>query len=89
MIIFIDHDGTYSEDPFLWNRFIKMAVERDHEVHMVTLRHEYEPISDPPCLVHYTGRKAKADFMEAKGFPSHGIVWVDDMPWFLYNNAEG
>ena len=87
MLIFIDHDGTYNADPVLWNTFIKHALSRGHEMHMVTLRHEHETLENMPCQVHYTGRKAKADFMEAKGFPKHSIVWIDDMPWFLYNDA--
>ena len=87
MIIFVDYDGVYTEDPVLWDTFIRHALRREHEVHVVTMRYEHEALPDLPCPVHYTGRRAKADFMEALGFPKHSVTWVDDMPWFIYNDA--
>lgn len=81
MRIALDHDGTYSEDPALWDEFIKLAVQRGHEIVMVTMRYPTEPIEDaPPIEIIYTSRKAKADFYQAD-------VWIDDSPHWIYGDA--
>jgi len=40
MLIVIDFDGTYTNDPALWDAFIKMAKENYHEVFCATMRYE-------------------------------------------------
>ncbi len=87
MLIALDYDGTYTADPGLWNHFVDVARSRNHEVHLVTLRTESEPVR-LGCIVdrvHYTDRKAKRPYMEARGLSVQ--VWIDDMPDFILASA--
>lgn len=81
MNIAIDYDGTYTEDPALWNGFISQAMERGHNVTCVTMRYPHEPI-EMPCAVFYTSRKAKARAFDAD-------IWIDDSPHWLLSDANG
>ena len=79
MKIALDHDGTYTRDPELWDEFIKLANARGHQVVCVTMRGPHEGVA-MPCEVIYTSRKAKAGFYPAD-------VWIDDQPQFLFVNG--
>lgn len=83
MIIGLDYDGTYTADPVLWDAFIGAARARGHEVHVVTLRHEHEQVRLGAHVdrVHYTGRKAKREFVQFRGVTVQ--IWIDDMPDFI------
>lgn len=83
MLIALDYDGTYTADPALWNEFVSSARRRGHEVHIVTMRAECEPvrIGCQVDRIHYTDRKAKRPFMQARGYMVQ--VWIDDMPEFI------
>jgi hypothetical protein len=87
MNIALDYDGTYTADPALWDTFILCAHNRGHQVHIVTMRHESEPvrIGERPARIHYTDRKAKRPFMQALGVPVQ--IWIDDMPDFIVGSA--
>ena len=87
MILALDFDGTYTADPALWDAFIDAARLRGHEVHVVTMRHESEPVRLGTHVdrVHYTDRKAKAAYMAARGL--HVQVWIDDRPDFVLMDA--
>lgn len=86
MLIALDYDGTYTEDPELWNAFIASAAARGHRVFCVTMRYPTEPV-EMPCDIIYTGREAKAAHVQAL----HGMafdIWIDDNPhWILRNSA--
>lgn len=87
MLIALDYDGTYTADPGLWNHFVDVARSRSHEVHIVTMRADSEPVR-LGCVVdrvHYTDRKAKRAFMQAKGLTVQ--IWIDDMPDFILESA--
>jgi len=93
MIIALDYDETYTEDPELWNSFIKSANDRGHEVLCVTMR--YNNIYEAPdvletvgklCRVIFTERLAKEEYVK-----SHGInpdIWIDDRPYYIYQNSR-
>lgn len=87
MIIALDYDGTYTTDPVLWDAFIAAARARCHEVHIVTMRSDAEPVRLGAHVdrVHYTDRKAKRRYMEARGLTVQ--VWIDDMPEFIVGDA--
>jgi hypothetical protein len=87
MLIALDYDGTYTADPGLWDHFIDVARSRNHEVHIVTMRADSEPIRIGRHVdrVHYTDRKAKRQFMDAKGLSVQ--IWIDDMPDFILGSA--
>ena len=46
MNIALDYDGTYNRDLKLWDEFIFNAVERGHDIRIVTFRHADFPIED-------------------------------------------
>ncbi len=79
MKIALDHDGTYTADPALWDAFIKLATARGHEVTCVTMRHPHELIS-VPCPIVYTGRKAKGNHFTAD-------IWIDDRPHWIFHDG--
>lgn len=87
MIIALDYDGTYTADPALWDAFIQSARLRGHEVHLVTMRHESEPVRLGAHVdrVHYTDRRAKRAFMQQRGLSVQ--IWIDDMPEFIVGHA--
>ena len=83
MRIALDFDGTYTADPYLWDRFIEMCRDR-HDIWCVTMRypHEEAEISIP---VIYTSRKAKKIYCEEKGI--HFDIWIDDCPEWLFKDG--
>jgi hypothetical protein len=87
VLIALDYDGTYTADPVLWDAFIEAARRRGHEVHVVTMRSASEPVRLGAHVdrVHYTDRKAKRAFMDARGLSVQ--VWIDDMPDFIVGDA--
>jgi hypothetical protein len=87
MLIALDYDGTYTADPGLWDHFIDVARSRNHEVHIVTMRTACEPVrvSRQVDRIHYTDRKAKRQFMQARGLDVG--IWIDDMPDFILGSA--
>lgn len=86
MKIALDWDDTYSLDPEFWNLFIAMAEMRGHEILIVTMRYEQEPVPYPKLNnVYYTSRRAKRPFMANQGI--HIDVWIDDRPDFVNNDA--
>lgn len=82
MIIALDYDGCFTNDPGGWREFAYFMRKRGHTVYGVTMRFEQEK----PCVdylaacdkVFYTGRKQKRQFMEDLGILVN--VWIDDMP---------
>ena len=85
MNISLDYDQTYTVDPELYLAFVETAIERGHNVYVVTMRTPAETQSMDPALCELvtkvipTSRQAKREFVEK----SHGIkidVWVDDEP---------
>lgn len=88
MIIALDYDGTYTADPALWDAFIRSARQRNHQVHLVTMRHESEPVrlGEQVDRVHYTDRKAKLQYMASKGIEVQ--IWIDDQPRFILLSAS-
>jgi len=87
MLIALDYDGTYTADPALWDAFIKLARLQQHEVHLVTMRAPSEPVRLGAHVdrIHYTDRRAKRPFMEARGLNVQ--IWIDDMPDFVVGDA--
>jgi len=88
MIIAIDHDGTYTEDPALWDKFILNCTERHHKVIMVTMRHPEELLPGPlpaGITVIYTSRAAKAGYLAEMGIVPD--IWIDDNPYWILNTS--
>jgi hypothetical protein len=91
MIIALDYDGTFTEDPALWTAFIDSCISKGHRVVMVTMRFASEGIGSNEHIVghehvFYTGRTAKKQFMTTLGIHPH--VWIDDHPQSVFMDAE-
>jgi hypothetical protein len=92
MIIAIDYDDTYTQDPELWNNFIKSSNERGHVVICVTMRYgtggeEIDVLNSigKLCGVIFTGRRGKRNWVkESNIYPD---VWIDDRPEYILNNS--
>lgn len=80
MLIALDYDKTYTADPGLWDQFIKLAVDRGHEVRIATMRFPEESIEGLSIPITYTSRKAKFGCMPAD-------IWIDDTPQYLFQDA--
>jgi len=87
MIIAIDYDHTYTNDPQLWDEFSRNALSRNHTVYCVSSRDE-RTMDDAkntigkvigPANCFGTNLHPKREFM----IKNHNIyidVWVDDTP---------
>lgn len=78
MKIALDYDETYTKDPVLWGYFIDHAVQRGHEVMVVTFRAPELEIEDMGIPVYYTSYRAKRKYMESQGVRID--IWIDDSP---------
>ena len=93
MLIVIDFDGTYTNDPALWDAFIKMAKENYHEVFCATMRYEdTEGDLVKKCLegkvdrIIFTNRLGKiAEVRKQTG--RNPDIWIDDDPAWLFDDA--
>lgn len=78
ILVAIDYDSTYTTDPQLWDIVIRILQTR-MEVVCVTMRYESETILHPlPCMIYYTGRKAKLYWCRANQLKPD--IWIDDDP---------
>lgn len=91
MLLALDYDETYTEDPEFWDLVIGLAVTRGHSVICATMRHEHEGEEIVSNLGHkveriiFTGRKAKHRFVQEAGY--YPSVWIDDSPHWLFRDA--
>lgn len=88
MLIALDFDGTFTEDPDLWVSFVRFAKRRGHRVICATMRYESEGKEVAEALagevdqIVFTGRKAKRPYLQSVGLEPD--VWIDDEPrWIL------
>lgn len=90
MKIALDYDGTYTLDPAFWNQFIQLAHAHDHEIRIVTHRHEtLDEITDvnPMIPVIYTDGVAKKWWCEHRGDFWTPDIWIDDKPKGILENG--
>lgn len=91
-LISLDYDGTYTDDPELWDQFVKIAKSRGHQVYCITMRYPQEgkrveeTIGKYVDKIIYTGRQAKRDFLLAQGIVPN--IWIDDNPHFIFMGAQ-
>ena len=92
MNISLDYDNTYTRDPVMWDAIVDMMKRYGHKVYVVTMRTPDEGaevqqyLGDKVESIIYTSRKAKQDYV----FDLHISIdiWIDDMPWFILNDAR-
>lgn len=92
MIIGLDYDGTYTEDPDFWDSVVLSAQESGHEVYVVTNRSGDDEDDDevfdvpvPSSYVVFTAGKSKHDYMLAN-HDLHIDVWIDNEPEWIKEN---
>lgn len=92
MLIALDFDKTYTEDPGLWLSFIDLARERGHQVMIVTMRyeeHEKEAVErqlkGKVDRIIYTGRKGKMRHMLFLSLKPD--IWIDDEPKWIFEDS--
>ena len=88
MLIALDYDGTYTEDPLLWQGFIRNAKRSGHQVICVTMRSHLAFMDDvltQSVEVYCTNLKAKSNFIQDLGI--YPDIWIDDNPVWLYEDA--
>ena len=90
MVIAMDYDGTYTEDPELWLPFLKSAKDRGHTVLCVTMRTEDEASEMPSELLDIvqlicTSRQAKLPYLAGKNIEID--VWIDDSPHWIFQDS--
>ncbi len=95
MNISIDFDETYTEDPELWNAFIRIAQVSGHTIYCVTARYDHELesrdvansigklIGFSNCI--FTNRMGKKATCNNLGV--HIDVWIDDNPSAILMNV--
>lgn len=94
MNIALDYDGTFTEDPIFWLRFILECQQSGHDLRVVTMRYPSEQFGEHPMderivalgvPIVFTSRKAKAPVLKELGW--HASVWIDDNPKAVDNDA--
>lgn len=92
MNISLDYDNTYTTDPVMWDAIVNMMKRHGHKVYVVTMRTPEEGyevtqyLGDKVEDIIFTSRKGKMDFVQAKNISID--IWIDDMPWFILNDAR-
>lgn len=89
MLIAIDYDLTYTEDPQLWQSFLVAAKRGNHKVIICTARCDKdveEVIMEVGTFIrrediYNTSYKAKKAYMDKLGV--YVDVWIDDDPFSI------
>lgn len=88
MLIAIDYDRTWTEDPTLWRNFIAEARKRGHRFVLVTGRKAWSDdmergeLPSPVVLpIVYSGDEFKQRAAARAGFKVD--VWIDDLPGMI------
>ena len=77
--IALDYDSTYTASRDLWDTFIESALRQGHNVMIVTMRSEHDPVViDHGIPIYYTDLKAKKKYMKAQGIKVD--IVIDDKP---------
>lgn len=93
MKIALDYDQTYTLDPDFWNDVIDAAVDRGHEIRIVTARAPEEdkiPVLSDFLDIIYCDGIAKRFYCTWFADDRRGWipdVWIDDKPQSVDNNS--
>ncbi|QIG73079.1 hypothetical protein EVB99_088 [Rhizobium phage RHph_N3_19] len=90
MKIALDYDGTYTQDPEIWDLFLYNFWQRGHDVRVVTHRHaELDKIEDLPLgtQIIYTDGVAKKWYCEHREPFWVPDIWIDDKPKGILENG--
>lgn len=92
MLIALDFDGTYTEDPKFWDEVIRAAKIHGHKIIVATMRHEKLEGDELKKIfagrvdqIIFTSRAAKLPFLHEMDI--HPDIWIDDNPVWLFQNG--
>lgn len=80
----LDFDDTYTRDPVMWDKILRIIREAGHKIYVVTWRYEsemakvYEALDGKVHGFYATGRQAKEHYMFSQGIRID--VMIDDNP---------
>lgn len=93
--IALDFDDTFTADPELWAAFVKLALNRGHQVFCVTARRNTEENTDAineafeqqgfDLPIIFSNLGSKADEVERRGLKID--IWCDDSPWAIVHGV--
>jgi hypothetical protein len=87
LVIALDFDGTYTEDPEGWQLFVHMMKARGHEVHIVTYRDTDWDNSDIEEACSKMGIKPLFTAGKQKQHVFKADIWIDDNPALVAHYA--
>jgi hypothetical protein len=88
LLIALDYDDTYTQDPEFWLLFVKNAQLRGHEVVCATMRcpignEDMDPRLLAMVKVEFTCGQAKKIVLNSRSIYPH--IWIDDRPdWIIF-----
>lgn len=99
MLVALDYDGTYTNDPAAWLLIVRILQGMGHEVILATMRYPseckestggFDPI-DPRLRslgvrIIPTSREGKQPFLQKMGIEP--TIWIDDQPAALLYHAS-
>lgn len=92
--IALDWDGTVTEDEILWFSFMRQAVERGHDLKIVTARCEKdadkirERLASLEINIKVVATDGKPKIKEADAQLGRFFdIWIDDMPHLLFSSS--
>lgn len=85
MKIALDYDGTYTADPYFWDNFIILSLNRGHKIICLTMRYPDSEKIQMSIPIYYTKRQAKMDYCKANNIKID--IWIDDKPGWIFDNA--
>lgn len=84
MLIAIDYDETFTEDPDFWRGVIELGRSRGHRFICVTGRSSPpDPTREPPIPILVLCSPGELKAVTARRAGYHVDVWVDDMPGLI------
>lgn len=84
--IAIDHDGTYTTAPEVWNCIVEKLKASGFEVLCITSRFPDCPLPPLPFPVHYACGEPKWEFAHRNGIRVD--IWIDDTPYQIGEHPE-
>lgn len=89
MKIALDYDGTYDQDPSIWQAIIYLLKQASHDIRVVTHRHwtldNIDKEFDIPII--YTDGIAKKWYCEHREPYWVPDIWIDDKPKGILENG--
>ena len=88
MLIALDFDDTWTQDPDLWRAFVKLGKSRGHQFVMITMRCDHGPetiqikneVGDLMPIL-FSNRQLKRQYARQAGYKPD--IWIDDTPEFI------